>query len=59
MKPATKLNSIPRESADDRIQFCRKMLYFHDFLTPAENAKVQRRIAKWLKEHGQEENVND
>lgn len=59
MKPTTKINSLPRESAEDRVEFCRKMLYFHNFLTPAENSKVQKRIAKWLKEHGQEGRSND
>jgi hypothetical protein len=51
MKPLDKTMSLPAQTFFERIQYCRKMLVIHGFLSDAENEKAHKRIAKWVKEN--------
>ncbi len=50
MKPTDKLRSWKSESAYDRMQCCRSVLWVHGFLTDVENRKIQNRLKKWAED---------
>lgn len=52
IKPEQKLVAWKQEQAIDRLSRCKAMLYIHQFITEAENRKIQERMMKWAVKHG-------